>query len=113
VRGLRERGVITGYHAEVDLAALGRGVQAMIALRIRPPSRPVIEGFRRFVADLPEVLSMFVCSGTDDFLLHVAVRDVEHLNALVVDRLTQRPELADVRTSVVFQHVRVRRVDPL
>src|SRR5690349_18608656 len=67
VRGLRERGVITGYRAEVDLAAMGRPVQAMIAVRIRPPSRAVIEGFRRFVCGLPEVLSVFVCSGENDF----------------------------------------------
>lgn len=113
VRGLRERGVITGYRAEVDLAAMGRPVQAMIAVRIRPPSRAVIEGFRRFVCGLPEVLSVFVCSGENDFLMHVAVRDVEHLNALVVDRLTERPELVDVRTSVVFEHLRSARVDPL
>jgi DNA-binding Lrp family transcriptional regulator len=113
VRGLRERGVITGYRAEVDLAAMGRSVQAMIAVRIRPPSRAVIEGFRQFVCGLPEVLSVFVCSGESDFLMHVAVRDVEHLNALVVDRLTERPELVDVRTSVVFQHLRSARVDPL
>ncbi|MGO4428667.1 Lrp/AsnC family transcriptional regulator, partial [Streptomyces sp. MCAF7] len=42
VRGLRERGVITGYRATVDLRALNRPVQALLAVRIRPPSREVI-----------------------------------------------------------------------
>lgn len=46
IRSLRERGVIRGYHAEADLAALGREVQALIAIRIRPPSRENIEAFR-------------------------------------------------------------------
>src|SRR5690242_5540733 len=50
VRGLRERGVIKGYLVDVDLPAIGRGVQALIAVRIRPPSRRHIEAFRQWVA---------------------------------------------------------------
>jgi len=43
---LRERGVIRGYHAEADLAALGRNVQALIAIRIRPPPARTSKAFR-------------------------------------------------------------------
>src|SRR4051794_21085395 len=46
VRGLRGTGVIRGYHADVALEALGRRVQALIAVTIRPPSREHIEAFR-------------------------------------------------------------------
>ncbi|MEU8481909.1 MULTISPECIES: Lrp/AsnC family transcriptional regulator [unclassified Streptomyces] len=106
VRSLRERGVLLGFHAEVDLTALGRGLQAMIAVRVRPPTRAVIEQFQAFVARMPEVLSVFVLTGTDDFLLHVAVRDADHLHAVVLDKLTERQELSDVRTSVVYGHLR-------
>jgi DNA-binding Lrp family transcriptional regulator len=105
-RGLRARGVIKGALLDVDLAAVGRPVQALIALRIHPPSRKVIEGFREWVAALPETLSVFVVSGGDDFLIHVAVADNDGLYAFVIDRLTQRPEVADVRTSVVYEHIR-------
>ena len=38
-RLLRERGVIRGYHAEVDLPSLGRSVQAMVSAQVRPLSR--------------------------------------------------------------------------
>jgi DNA-binding Lrp family transcriptional regulator len=113
VRSLRERGVLRGFHAEVDLQALGRGVQAMIAVTIRPPTRKVIDAFRDFVEAMPEVVSVFIVAGADDFLLHVAVRDVAHLNSVVLDKLTQRPELSDVRTSVVYEHVRRTTIDPV
>ncbi|MGI5125541.1 Lrp/AsnC family transcriptional regulator [Pseudonocardia sp. CA-107938] len=104
-RALRERGVIRGARLVVDLAAIGRPVQALVAVRIRPPSRPVIEGFRNWVSQLPEVLGVFVTTGTEDFLVHVAVADNERLYAFVIDRLTQRREVADVRTSVVYEHL--------
>jgi DNA-binding Lrp family transcriptional regulator len=108
VRSLRERGVIRGYHAEVDLQALGRSVQALVAVRIRPPSRQNIEAFREWVAQLPETVGVFVVSGGDDFLVHVAVPNTDGLYAFVIDRLTERPEVVDVRTSVVYEHRRVR-----
>jgi DNA-binding Lrp family transcriptional regulator len=113
VRGLVGRGVIAGFHAEADLAAIGRPVQALIAIRIRPPSRQRIEAFRDWVLTLPEVLGLFVTSGTEDFLIHVGVSDTNGLYAFVIDRLTERPEVADVRTSVVYEYVRSRPVEPL
>lgn len=112
-RSLRERGVIRGALLDVDLGRIGRPVQALISVRIRPPSRRNIEGFRDWVSALPETVGVFVVSGTEDFLIHVAVQDNDRLYAFVIDRLTQRPEIADVRTSVVYEHLRNHNVTPV
>ncbi|QHC71336.1 Lrp/AsnC family transcriptional regulator [Rathayibacter sp. VKM Ac-2801] len=112
-RSLRRRGVITGATLTLDFAALGRGVQAVIAVRIRPPSREIIEAFRDWVAGLDETVGVFVTSGSEDFIIHVAVRDNQDLYAFVIDELTQRREVADVRTSVVYEHLREQVVLPL
>ena len=113
VRALRATGVIRGYHADIALEALGRRVQALIAVRIRPPSREHIEAFRDWAGALPETVGVFVVSGGDDFLLHVAVPDTDALYAFVIDRLTERREVADVRTSVVYEHIRRPVLEPL
>ncbi|MFF3562452.1 Lrp/AsnC family transcriptional regulator [Streptomyces sp. NPDC002574] len=112
VRLLRERGVITGFHAALDLEAVGRPVQALIAVRIRPPARPVIEGFREWAARLPETIGLFVTSGAHDFLIHIAVPDVNGVYAFVIDRLTERREVADVQTTLAYEHVRSPSVEP-
>lgn len=111
-RSLRQRGIIRGALLDIDLAKVGRPVQALIAVRLRPPKRQVIESFRDWAAALPETLGVFVVTGHEDFMLHVAVADNEGLYAFVIDRLTQRPEVADVRTSVVYQHIRNPRIQP-
>ena len=113
VRALRATGVIRGYHADVALEALGRHVQALIAVRIRPPSRENLEAFRDWASGLPEILGVFVVSGGDDFLLHLAVPDTDGLYAFVIDRLAERPVVADVRTSVVYEHIRRPVLEPL
>jgi DNA-binding Lrp family transcriptional regulator len=104
VRALRQRGVISGYHAAVDLAALNRNVQALLAVQVRPLSRAVIEDFKAYVAGLPEVLSVFVVAGGDDFLVHVAVQDIDHLHAFLMDRFSQRREIVGFRSSIIYQH---------
>lgn len=111
-RSLRERGVITGYHAEVDLAAIGRPVQAVIAIRVRPHTRAIVEPFMEYVLSLPEVLALSHVAGPEDFLVHVAVADTAHLQRLVLDRFTTRREVSEVQTNLLFQHVRKHRVPP-
>jgi DNA-binding Lrp family transcriptional regulator len=112
-RSLRDRGVIQGASLRVDLHAIGRPVQALIAVRIRPPSRRNIEAFRNWAGALPDTLGVFVTSGTEDFLLHVAVPDNDALYAFVIDRLTEHAHVADVRTSVVYEHLRNDRIAPV
>jgi DNA-binding Lrp family transcriptional regulator len=113
LRALKAEGVVRGFHADVDLRALGRHVQALIAITVRPPNRRQIEAFRTWVADLPEVVGVFVVSGDSDFLLHVAVPDTDALYGFVIDHLTQRAEVADVNTSVVYEHLRRSVLEPL
>ncbi|GLY96697.1 Lrp/AsnC family transcriptional regulator [Actinoplanes sp. NBRC 103695] len=112
-RALRDRGVIQGASLRVDLHAIGRPVQALIAVRIRPPSRRNIEAFRNWAGALPDTLGVFVTSGSEDFLLHVAVPDNDALYAFVIDRLTEHAHVADVRTSVVYEHLRNDRIAPI
>jgi DNA-binding Lrp family transcriptional regulator len=111
-RAMVRRGLVRGSFLDLDLRQLGRGVQALIAVRIRPPSRSNIEAFRDWVTALPETVGVFVTSGTADFTIHVAVADNDQLYAFVIDRLTSRAELADVQTSVIYEHLRSPYVAP-
>jgi DNA-binding Lrp family transcriptional regulator len=113
VRALRDRGVISGYHAEISLAALNRGVQALLHVQVRPLSRTVIEGFKAYVMALPEVLSVFVVAGGDDFLVHVAVPSVDGLHAFLMDKFSGRREIVGFRSSVIYQHARKQVIEPL
>jgi DNA-binding Lrp family transcriptional regulator len=112
LRRLRARGILKGFHAEVELAALGRGTQAMIAVRLAVHSRDEIDAFYEHVLGSPEALAAFHVSGADDYLLHVAVQDTERLRNFVLE-LTSRPEVQHVETHLVFEHVRKPVVESL
>ena len=106
LRDLERRGVITGYHAAVDLQALGASMQAMIAVRLHAGARGRLKEFTEQVKALPGVLSVFFLGGEEDFLLHVAAADAARLRDFVVDRLSARSDVAATRTSIIFEHTR-------
>jgi DNA-binding Lrp family transcriptional regulator len=109
VRSLRERGVIRGYHADVDQAAIGRPMQAMIAVRLQSHARSRIRGFVARVAGLPEVLNVFFLAGKDDFLLHVAAASTSALREFV-ETLSSNTDVSYTETSLIFEHIRADAV---
>jgi DNA-binding Lrp family transcriptional regulator len=103
IRSLVSRGVLIGFHAAVDQRLLGKPMEAIIAVRLRPQSHEVVDAFRDYVLSLPETLTLYEVTGPNDCLLHVAVGDMHELRGFILDRLMQRPEVAEVQTSTIYQ----------
>ena len=95
--------MIRGFHAEVDLAALGRPLQALIAVRLAVHAREQIDAFTDAVRQLPGVLMVFHLTGVTDYLVWVAAADAQDLREFVVDHLATHPvgrprrDVADLR----------------
>ena len=106
MRALRRAGVLRGFHAEVDLAALGRPLQAMVAIRLAVHAREQIDAFTGAVRRLPGVLSVFHLAGATDYLVWVAAADAQDLREFVVDHLATHPAVAHAETSLIYEHRR-------
>ena len=116
VRDLEEDGVITGYHAEVDLPSLGRAVEAMVFVRLRPKTDEAVEAFLEYVWAMPEVIAVHLISGAEDALVHVAVPDTESLRRAVLRQISGHEAVVDERTTLVFEHRRkhvIKRLESL
>jgi DNA-binding Lrp family transcriptional regulator len=106
VRSLRDRGVIRGFHIDVDLEALGLPIQALVAVRLSAHSRDDIERFQAHLQTLPFVLGTFHVSGTNDYLLHVAAASSNALRDFVVDRVATHSGVMHAETSLIFGYLR-------
>jgi DNA-binding Lrp family transcriptional regulator len=106
VRSLIARGVVKGFHAEIDLATLGRPLQAMIAVRLAVHAREQIDSFTARVRELPGVLMVFHLTGVTDYLVWVAASDAQDLREFVVDHLATHPSVAHAETSLIYEHRR-------
>lgn len=104
IEKLENKGALMGIHAEVDERAIGIGLQALIAVRLKKHSRDLVEVFRGHALSREPVVSLYHLGGAHDFLLHAAVRDAVHLRDFVLDELTTREEVENVETSIVFEY---------
>ncbi|MGV9860380.1 Lrp/AsnC family transcriptional regulator [Gordonia sp. NPDC003425] len=105
LRRLVDSGVIRGFFADVDPAAVGRPLRAMVAVSLQSDARGQIRRFVGEIARSDEVIDVFFLAGTDDYLLHVATSDTESLRTFV-EMLNSRREVAGTTTSLVFDHLR-------
>src|SRR5512140_2537977 len=85
VRNLEAAGIVRGYRAEVDLAAVGLPILAVVRMSV---VGDVLARVTAAVRTMPEVLECHRTTGADSFVLKVAVESVEHLETLI-DRLTR------------------------
>src|SRR6478752_1187305 len=108
--GLSGPGVITGYRATVNPAALGYGVTALIGLQLTDAADHDDVSHR--LKDLPEVEDCWFIAGDDSYMLKVRVPDVEGLES-VVKRLSGTKGVARTRTTVVLSTKWENRVSEL
>lgn len=113
VQRLEREGVVTGYRAEVDPERVGLGLQAFVRVQLRQHDAATVAAFASFVDAWDEVVACHALTGDMDYLLHVAVRDLEHFSRFLLDRLLGQAGVADVNSSFVLRTVKAMRGMPL
>lgn len=87
VRRLEERGVIRSYRAILAPAKLGLEVQALVLINLDRHQAGPIEEFEDRIRAVPEVKACYHITGRYDYMLHVLVRNIDHLRELVTHRI--------------------------
>jgi DNA-binding Lrp family transcriptional regulator len=106
VRRLQELGVIRGFYADIDPAAIGLPLQAMVSVTLQSGARGKIRHFVQQIRRRPQVIDVYFLAGADDFIIHVAARDTDDLRTFVVDNLNADSDVAGTQTSLIFEHLR-------
>jgi DNA-binding Lrp family transcriptional regulator len=106
VRRLQELGVIRGFYADIDPAAIGLNLQAMISVTLQSNARGKIRSFIQHIRARRQVMDVYFLAGADDFILHVAARDTDDLRSFVVENLNADADVAGTQTSLIFEHLR-------
>jgi len=103
---LEEQGVITGYRAVLNPAALGFTLDAIIRIKLNSHSEQSAGQFRLFIEGLSEVQFACAITGDADYLLHARLVDLAALSALINKRLLPHKLVGEVRSEVVLDLIK-------
>jgi len=113
VRRLETEGVLAGYVALVDPAAIGRPVNVFVEISLSGQSEDILDAFEGAVRDCEEVMFCHLMSGDTDYLLHVVAADTEDYARIHRDRLARFPGVARIQTSFALRTVSKKTAYPL
>jgi Lrp/AsnC family leucine-responsive transcriptional regulator len=111
IRKLEERGVITGYQAQLDPRAFGLRLLAFVFVTGERPAQGLDLG--RHLATISGVEEVHVIAGEDCFLLKVRAADTEDLYHLLRERIGSIPGINTIRTTIVLETVSEGRTVPM
>ena len=113
VRALEEAGVIKGYAALVDPAALGLNVSVFTQVSLERQEKKALQVFEAAVGEWPEIMECYLMTGDADYLLRVVVPDVRALERFIVDVLSRLPGVGSIKSSFALKQVKYDTALPL
>ncbi len=113
VRALEQAGYITGYAAVLDPARLDRSLHVMVMVSLTSQRQDTLDAFERAIAELDDVLACYLIAGEADYLLTVAVKDLEAYQRLYTGRLGELPGVASMKSLVTMKAVKASTALPV
>jgi Lrp/AsnC family leucine-responsive transcriptional regulator len=103
LRELESRGVIRGYHVELDESALGPHIDAFVRIGLPLNRADARRQLETVLMELPEVLEAHLVTGESDYLVRVRADQVTGLTALITERLAKLCPNTQLRTSLIVR----------
>jgi DNA-binding Lrp family transcriptional regulator len=103
VRALENAGIIEGYHAKLNRAALGFGILVFAMVSLKSQAEEALRAFEAHALALPRVRECHMLNGEIDFILKIVAHDLQDFQSFLTRELTTAPNVASVKTSLVIR----------
>ena len=103
VRALEEAGVIRGYHAELNPAALGFNVTVFAQVGLSSQAEHDLKAFEDLVNSWPQVRECHMLAGETDFLLKIVAEDWDAYQKFLTTKLTTAPNVSHVKSALAIR----------
>lgn len=113
VRNLEESGVISGYRAVIDPVAVGRGFQVLAYVELEGQDAETVTAFEAAVMEIDDVVECLRMFGRPDYVLRVAVPDMESYSQLCLEKLGRLPGLDKLTSQIAMKAIKAGGVLPL
>ena len=113
VRELEQSGVIKDYVTLLEPAEVGLPISVFVQVTLERQVERALETFEHAMLDRAEVMECYLMTGDSDYLLRVAVADVQAYEAFLKEHLTRVPGVSGIKSSFALNQVKYRTALPL
>jgi Lrp/AsnC family transcriptional regulator, leucine-responsive regulatory protein len=113
VKALESAGVIKRYVGIVDAHAVGLPINAFVSVSLSSQKESALDKFQTQVTTYAEVMECYLMTGTSDYLLRVALPDLESYERFLLEKLTKISGIANIQTSFALKPIVQRTELPL
>ncbi|CAA9197788.1 Lrp/AsnC family transcriptional regulator [Flavobacterium collinsii] len=106
IKKLEQKQYIKNYVALLDPEKIGKSISVYCQVTLAVHSRELIDDFKQHILVLPEIMGCFHVSGNYDFLLKVAVNDMNEYQKFVIDKLSVIKGISNVQSSFVMEEIK-------
>ncbi|MFI5160468.1 MAG: Lrp/AsnC family transcriptional regulator [Sphingobacteriales bacterium] len=106
IKRLQDEGYIKHYTVIVDPKKVGRGLIAYTQVQITQHSHSSLFDFQTEVVKLTEVMECCHMTGAFDFLLRIAIRDMDEYNTLLMNKLSKLPDIKKMESFFVMSEAK-------
>ena len=113
VKKLEQMGVITSYHAKLNIEKIGLGVTTFVLATLNGHNRTNIEGFIEEINKIPEVIECHHITGAGDFILKVIAKDIASYQKLMLEKVSDIKQVDNMQSMVVLSTFKDSKVIPV
>ncbi|MCA1187927.1 MULTISPECIES: Lrp/AsnC family transcriptional regulator [Saccharopolyspora] len=106
VKRLEDDGIIAGYRARIDPAAVGRRFEVMVSLEISINDLQTVEELESTISEYDEVVEFHRLFGRPDYLIRVAVEDQSAFEEFLTGKLMALRAVARVDSHLIMRKVK-------
>ena len=113
LKRLEDQGIIQGYTALFDPIRLGRDHVAFVEVKLSDTREAALAAFNKAVIQVPEVEQCHLIAGAFDYLLKVRTAGMPGYRAVLAEKISTLPHVANTSTYVAMQAVKEDGLAPL
>ena len=110
---LREEGIIRGKAIQLDRKKLGFDVIVLVRIKLTEHGRQALNVFQEAAMLIPEVQVIQLMLGEFDFNVRVVVRDMDHFQTLLREKLVMLPGVQEIQSTVILEEMKYTTSLPL
>lgn len=102
---LQDAGLIAGYVALLDNSKLGFTLTVIVQVTLSAQTEEMLSAFENAIREIPEVLMCYMISGEADYVVHIAVPDIQRYDEVYRGHLSTLPGVARLQSSIAMRTV--------